>query len=60
MALMREKLDRILGILLGHDLFRIVVLVMVTLRTSAILNPYVGPFVKFTIPNAFRQALPIR
>ena len=49
MALTREKLKSFIDVLLGHDLFRVVVLVMVTLRTSAILNPYVGPFVKFTI-----------
>lgn len=49
MAAVREKLGRFFEVLFGHDLFRIVVLVMVTLRTSALLNPYIGPFVKFTI-----------
>ncbi len=35
--------------LLDHNLYRIVVLVMVVVRTCAFLNPLIGPFVKFTL-----------
>ena len=45
----KHALSRGIELLLNHDLFRLVVLVMVTLRTCAFLNPIVGPFVKFTI-----------
>ena len=49
MEKIKEYLKKLAEVLLNHDLFRIVVLVMVVLRTSAFLNPYVGPFIKFTI-----------
>ncbi|MDD6032374.1 MAG: hypothetical protein PUC47_02645, partial [Oscillospiraceae bacterium] len=45
----KNALSRGIELLLNHDLFRLVVLVMVTLRTCAFLNPIVGPFVKLTI-----------
>ena len=35
--------------LLDHNLYRLVVLVMVVIRTCAFLNPLIGPFVKFTL-----------
>lgn len=35
--------------LLDHNLYRLVVLVMVVVRTCAFLNPLIGPFVKFTL-----------
>lgn len=45
----KEFFGKALETLLSHDLFRIVVLVMVVVRTSAFLSPVIGPFVKFTI-----------
>lgn len=46
---LKECFGKIFNVVLGHELFRLVVLVMVTLRTCAFLNPIIGPFVKFTI-----------
>ncbi len=40
---------RAVDTLLDHNLYRLVLLVMVVLRTSAFLNPFIGPFVKFTL-----------
>lgn len=40
---------RVIDTLLDHNLYRLVVLVMVVLRTCAFLNPVIGPFVKFTL-----------
>ncbi|MGI5894148.1 MAG: O-antigen ligase family protein [Candidatus Merdivicinus sp.] len=36
-------------ILFSHQAYRIVLLILVTLRSSALLAPYVGPTVKFTL-----------
>lgn len=49
MSDIRKKLKKAGETLLGHDLFRIAVLILVVLRTCALLNPIVGPLVKFTI-----------
>ena len=40
---------RLIDTLLDHNLYRLVVLVIVVLRTCAFLNPVIGPFVKFTL-----------
>ncbi len=40
---------RAIDVILDHNLYRLVVLVMVVIRTCAFLNPVIGPFVKFTL-----------
>ena len=45
----KSFLRRALDTLLDHNLYRLVVLVMVVVRTCAFLNPFIGPFVKFTL-----------
>ena len=44
-SLLRRAVDAVLD----HNLYRLVVLVMVVVRTCAFLNPVIGPFVKFTL-----------
>ena len=43
------KLRQALEILFSHQAYRIVLLIMVTLRSSHLLSIYVGPLVKFTL-----------
>ena len=43
------KIRRYLELLFSHEALRIVLLVMVTLRSCLFLNMYVGPLVKFTL-----------
>ncbi len=43
------KIRRALDLLFSHEALRIVLLIMVTLRSSMFLNIYVGPLVKFTL-----------
>lgn len=43
------KLRQALEILFSHQAYRIVLLIMVTLRSSHLLSVYVGPLVKFTL-----------
>lgn len=45
----KSALRQWLEILFSHQAFRIVLLIMVTLRSSHLLSPYVGPLVKFTL-----------
>lgn len=45
----KSRIRRVLDTVLDHNLYRLVVLVMVVLRTCAFLNPVIGPFVKFTL-----------
>lgn len=44
-----SRLRRLIDCLLDHDTYRLALLVMVVLRTASILNPFIGPFVKFTL-----------
>lgn len=43
------KIRYYLELLLSHQAFRIVLLMMVTLRSAQLINPYIGPWVKFTL-----------
>lgn len=43
------KLRKYLDILFSHQAMRIVLLIMVTLRSSALLAPFIGPLVKYTL-----------
>lgn len=45
----KNILSKALETLFGYELFRITALVLVMLRSCALLNPIVGPFVKLTI-----------
>ncbi len=45
----KTGLRKVLDTVLNHNLYRLVVLVMVVLRTCAFLNPVIGPLVKFTL-----------
>ncbi len=45
----KERLLKICDVLFGYELFRTVALVMVMLRSCALLNPIIGPFVKLTV-----------
>ncbi|MEG2597302.1 MAG: O-antigen ligase family protein, partial [Oscillospiraceae bacterium] len=52
MVIIMEKkgfLSKLMEIFFDHHLFRMVLLVMVALRTCSFLNPVIGPFVKFTL-----------
>lgn len=44
-----SKLRQALEILFSHQAYRIILLIMVTLRSSHLLSVYVGPLVKFTM-----------
>ena len=41
--------SRLVNTIFDHNVFRMVLLVVVVLRTCAFLNPIVGPLVKFTL-----------
>ena len=41
--------SRLVSTIFDHNTFRMVLLVVVVLRTCAFLNPIVGPLVKFTL-----------
>ena len=45
----KSFIRRAVDAVLDHNLYRLVVLVMVVIRTCAFLNPVIGPFVKFTL-----------
>jgi O-antigen ligase len=45
----KSRFRTVVDTLLDHNLYRLVVLVMVVLRTCAFINPVIGPLVKFTL-----------